>query len=143
MTAAQSRTPAQRAEDLAREFLSRVWRGEDNDLDAIDELMTEDYQIHSAMRTIAGRAAFKDWVAGFQGVLAGARNDILEVFATEAGDRVVARWRCSGSNNGIFGLPADGREVAFTGIAIWRVEDGRLAECWAERAALEAWQALT
>ncbi|HEX5871811.1 MAG TPA: nuclear transport factor 2 family protein [Longimicrobium sp.] len=130
------------AERLAIEFLTRVW-GPAHDLDAIDELMAEDYVIHSAGSSIRGRDAFKAWVGTFQTVLEGARNEILEVFADASGERVVSRWLCTGRNNGIFGLPADGRDVAFTGIAIWRVHDGRLAECWAERAALEAWRALT
>ncbi|WP_420128780.1 nuclear transport factor 2 family protein [Longimicrobium sp.] len=48
--------PASRpeAERLAIEFLSRVW-GPAHDLDAIDELMTEDYAIHSAGSIIRGR----------------------------------------------------------------------------------------
>lgn len=134
--------PSKRAEELAMAFLSRVWNGAANDLGAIDELMTEDYQIHSATKTISGRNAFRQWVADFQTVLTSARNEILEVFANAAGDRVVSRWMCSGFNNGIFGLPADGRPVMFSGIAIWRVENGRLAECWIERAALEAYRDL-
>jgi predicted ester cyclase len=131
-----------KAEQLAREFLGRVW-GPSHDLAAIDELMTEDYVIISGGKPIEGRAAFKAWVAEFQTRLLDAQNEILEVFATPAGDRVVSRWLCTGRNNGIFGLPPDGRPVAFTGIAIWRVRDGRLAECWAERAAFEAYQQLT
>lgn len=136
-------TPTKQAEELAKAFLSRVWNGTANDLGAIDDLMTEDFQIHSAMKTISGRKAFRQWVADFQTVLTGARNDILEVFANAAGDRVVARWMCSGRNNGMFGLTADGRPVKFSGIAIWRVENGRLAEGWIERAGLEAYQELT
>lgn len=135
--------PSKRAEELAAAFLSRVWNGTSNDLSAIDELMTEDYQVHSAMKTISGRDAFRQWVSDFQNVLKNARNDILEVFANATGDRVVARWMCSGLNNGMFGLPADGRPVKFSGIAIWRVENGRLAECWIERAGLEAYLDLT
>lgn len=134
---------SRQAEDLATTFLSRVWNGTANDLSAIDDLMTEDYQIHSAMKTISGRKAFRQWVTDFQTVLTGARNDILEVFANTTGDRVVARWVCSGINNGMFGLPADGRPVKFSGIAIWRVENGRLAEGWIERAGLEAYRKLT
>lgn len=135
--------PSRRAEELATAFLSRVWNGTNNDLSAIDELMAEDYIVHSAMKTVSGRDAFRQWVSDFQNVLTNARNDILEVFANATGDRVVARWMCSGLNNGMFGLPADGRPVKFSGIAIWRVENGRLAECWIERAALEAHAALT
>jgi predicted ester cyclase len=136
-------TPSKHAEELATAFLTRVWNGTANDLSAIDELMTEDYQIHSAMKTVRGREAFRQWVSDFQAVLKSARNDMLEVFANAAGDRVVARWMCSGLNNGMFGTPADGRPVKFSGIAIWRVEHGRLAEGWIERAGLEAYKNLT
>jgi steroid delta-isomerase-like uncharacterized protein len=142
MTSHPDPAPRPEAERIAIEFLSRVW-GPAHDLDAIDELMTEDYVIHSAGSSIRGRDTFKAWVKNFQTVLEDARNEILEVFADGSGERVVSRWLCTGRNHGIFGLPADGRPVSFTGIAIWRVRDGRLAECWAERAALEAFRALS
>ena len=129
-------------ERLAVEFFERVW-APPHDLDAIDELMTEDYVITSGGVTIRGRDAFKEWVREFQRLLLDATNETLEVFSNASGDRVVSRWICRGRNNGIFGLPPDGRPVAFTGIAIWRVRDGRLAECWVERAAWEAYRALT
>ena len=133
-------TPAD-AEALAWEFLRRVW-SEPHDLDAIDELMTEDYVITSGGARIEGRADFKAWVATFQATLLGATNEVQEVFAKPAGDRLVSRWICHGRQNGFFGLPATGERVSFTGIAVWAVRDRRLAECWVERAALEAWRRL-
>jgi steroid delta-isomerase-like uncharacterized protein len=135
-----SGTPAQ-AESLALEFLQRVWHPP-HDLDAIDELMTEDYVIVSGGKAIRGRVAFKEWVRQFQRVLLEARTDNVEVFADPAGERVVSRWVCSGRNNGMLGLPGDGREISFSGIAVWRVRDGRLAECWVERSAWELYQEL-
>jgi predicted ester cyclase len=129
------------AERLAREFFRRVW-APPHDLDAIDELMTEDYRITTAGKVVAGRSAFKAWVADMQRTVAGATNEHLEVFTNAAGDRVVSRWITRGANNGLFGLPADGAPVAFTGIAIWRTEGDRLAECWVERSAFELYQRL-
>lgn len=129
------------AEQLALEFLRRVWQPP-HDLDAIDELMTEDYVIVSGGKAIRGRVAFKDWVRHFQRVLLDARTDSLDVFADSAGERVVSRWICNGRNNGMLGLPPDGRAISFTGVAIWRVREGRLAECWAERSAWELYQEL-
>ena len=105
--------------------------------------MTEDYRITTAGKVIEGRDAFKAWVAQMQTTITGATNEHLEVFASAAGDRIVSRWITRGANNGMFGLPADGRPIAFTGIAIWRVQDGRLAECWVERSALELYQRLS
>ena len=129
------------AEQLARSFFARVWVPP-HDLDAIDELMTEDYRITTAGVTIAGRDAFKCWVGDLQKLVGEARNEHVEVFTDATGDRVVSRWVTRGINNGIFGLPADRRAFAFTGIAIWRVTGDRLAECWVERSAFELWREL-
>ena len=129
------------AEHLAREFFRRVW-APPHDLDAIDELMTEDYRITTAGRVVEGRAAFKAWVAAMQRTVGDATNEHLEMITNAAGDTVVSRWVTRGHNNGMFGLPGDGRPVEFSGIAIWRVRNGRLAECWVERSALELYETL-
>jgi predicted ester cyclase len=143
MTTTERHDPnaAKHAETLALDFLRRVWSG-DHDLDAINELMTEDFQISSGGVRIIGRAAFREWVRAFQATLSDSQTESLDVFANEAGDRVVSRWRCSGINKGIFGLPPDDRHMSFTGMAMWAVRDGRLAEAWVERAAFEAYHAM-
>jgi predicted ester cyclase len=133
--------PQQRAEHLAREFFRRVW-APPHDLAAIDDLMTPDYRITTAGQVVEGRDAFKTWVAAMQKLVAGATNEHLEIITNATGDRVVSRWITRGRNNGMFGLPADQREFAFTGIAIWRVEGNRLAECWVERSAFELYNRL-
>lgn len=129
-------------DQLVLTFFNRVWTLP-HDLDAIDELMTPDYIITSGGKVITGRTAFKDWVKNFHQVLTDARTVSREIFYNASEDRVVSRWICTGNNNGIFGLPPDGRPVSFTGIAIWKVREGRLAECWVERSALEAYQELS
>ena len=131
----------QDAERLPTEFFRRVWTPP-HDLDAIDELMTEDYVITSGGQIIEGREAFKAWVAGFHAQLLDARTVSQDVFVSAAGDRVVSRWICSGRNNGMFSSPADGRRISFTGIAIWEVRGDKLARCWVERSAWELYQEL-
>ena len=71
-----------------------------------------------------------------------ATSEYLEIVTNPTGDTVVSRWITRGYNEGMFGLPADGRRVEFTGIAIWRVRHGRLAECRVERSALRLYEAL-
>lgn len=142
MTSSSSTSPARAAELLAVDFLRRVW-SPPHDLDAIDTMMTEDFIVTSGGREARGREAFRAWVREVQRRLLDATGEVHDVFADERGERVVARWTCRGYNNGILGLVADGRPVAFTGIAIFRVRDGRMAECWVERAALEALRRLT
>ncbi len=129
------------AERLVREFFRRVW-APPHDLDAIDELMTEDYRITTAGSVVDGRNAFKAWVSSMQQVVRQATNEHIEIITNAAGDRVVSRWITRGYNNGMFGLPATQERIEFSGIAIWRVEDGRLAECWVERSAYELFERL-
>ena len=121
---------------LAEDFFRRVW-APPHDLGAIDELMTHDYRITSAGLVIEGRDAFKSWVAEMQRHVAGATNQHLDLFTDGSGEKIVSRWVTRGRNQGIFGLPPDDSAIEFSGIAIWKVRDGRLAECWVERSALE------
>ena len=121
---------------LAREFFRRVW-APPHDLNAIDELMSSDYRLVNAGQVIEGRERFKEWVAAMQKTIGNATNEHLEIFTNPAGDRVVSRWITRGFNHGLFGTEPDGQPVEYTGLSIWRVQDGRLAECWVERSALE------
>lgn len=53
------------------------------------------------------------------------------------GDRVVIRVTGSGTHDGPFqGIAPTGKAVRATGVAIGRIEDGRIAESWAEYDAL-------
>lgn len=138
----QANSNTKKTEDIVLDFLGRVW-GPSHELNAIDELMTEDYKITSGGRLISGRENFKAWVKEFQQLLNDARTISQQIFSNEKGDKVVSYWICSGKNNGIFGLAPDQRHVSFTGIAIWEIKDGKLAECWVERSALELYKELS
>lgn len=118
----QARTDStEQAVALATQFLTRVW-GPAHDLDAIDELMSENYRIWSGGKLVAGRAAFKDWVRQFQLNYGNAHTEIQDLRQrhrrVSSRQSVVARWLNTGINQGVFGLPPDGRPVSFTGIAI-------------------------
>jgi predicted ester cyclase len=52
-------------------------------------------------------------------------------------DKVVERYTASGTQAGPLGeLPASGRSATWTGINIFRIECGRIAEVWSEVDAL-------
>jgi predicted ester cyclase len=72
-------------------------------------------QIHA--QTLAG---MPDW-----------HTEIEDLIAE--GDKVVARIRMTGTHTGeFFGISATGRRVAFTGIYIARIENGKIVEHWGE-----------
>ncbi len=126
-------------EKLVLAFFDRVWHNP-HELDAIDDLMTEDYSITTAGKRVEGRKEFKKWVGEFQKQLLDAKTESVAIFFNEKKDKVVSRWECSGRNNGLFGLEPDNRFISFTGIAIWAIRDNRLSECWVERSAYELYQ---
>jgi len=133
------------AEALVERFWSVTWNPP-HDVDVVDELMTEDFVITSAGSDVVGREAFKAWIRGFQEKAGNLRLDSHETFANADGTRVVSRWTAHAVNHGVFGLPDDGREFTFTGIAIWEIrwsaEGPRLAHNWVERSAYEAYRTL-
>jgi steroid delta-isomerase-like uncharacterized protein len=50
-------------------------------------------------------------------------------FATD--DRVVCRWRISGTQNGeLFGLPPTGRRIEFAGVSVWEFDGGKARRGW-------------
>ncbi|MEX2247224.1 MAG: ester cyclase [Dehalococcoidia bacterium] len=59
------------------------------------------------------------------------RHEVIDQIAE--GDRVVTRMTASGRHTGEFlGIPATGKEVTMTGIAVHRIVDGKIAEHWSE-----------
>lgn len=126
---------------LVMQFWENVWNPP-YDLSLIDKLMTEDFVITSAGKDVVGRDEFKKWVADFQEKAKGIRLENLDCFASEDRSRVVSRWIARGRNHGVLGTEADGREIDFTGIAIWEIRDGKLAHNWVERSAWELYQRL-
>ena len=135
------KTGAPTPEHTLLQFWEGVWNPP-YDLALVDRLMTEDFVITSAGTDITGRAAFKDWIKGFQAKIADLRMSNRDIFPSADGKRVVSRWVASGRNRGMFGTSADDRAVEFTGIAIWEVRDGKLAHNWVERSAYELAQKL-
>jgi steroid delta-isomerase-like uncharacterized protein len=48
-------------------------------------------------------------------------------------DKVVVRWRARATHRGVFlGVPATGKAVSFTGVAIYRLSKGKIVERWVE-----------
>ncbi len=69
------------------------------------------------------------------------RMDVDEMLAE--GDRVMVSWTFSGTHVGEFaGLPATGQPVSYSGINIFRIAGGKIAEIWDITDRLWMWQQL-
>lgn len=112
---------------LARRVFEEVLNG--RNLDLLDELAAPDYVEHSPL---PGQGTGVSGIRDRYRVLFNAFDfqfTVEDVIAE--GDKVVLRWTQTGTHVGpIFDMPATGRSSRTTGIEIWRVENGRLAEHW-------------
>ena len=98
----------------------------------VDELMSPNFVHHlTDPRLPEGREAIKllgqSIVAGFPDVHA----SVQELLAD--GDKVIERTQTSATHTGEFnGIPPTGRQVGWTEIHIYRLENGKIAEQWSE-----------
>jgi predicted ester cyclase len=77
------------------------------------------------------RAAYETWAGQFLTAFADFRHIIADIIAE--GDRVCVRGTDRGTHRGEFqGIAATGKEVAFSIMVVVRIENGKIAEMWAE-----------
>jgi len=102
---------------LVRREQEELWNGTGN-LDAAQELFVPE-QAEAAKQEAA------DFRQGFPDVVSTIEDLIAE------GDKVMARWRARATHQGEYmGIPPSGKEVEFTGISVYRIEAGKIAESW-------------
>lgn len=102
-------------------------------IDAMDDLLAEDYIDHNPapLGLDTGRKGLKQAFEVFSKASSNYRH-IEEQIAE--GDKVVTRMTSYGKHVGdLRGAPATGNEMKMTSITIHRVENGKLAEKWAEK----------
>jgi steroid delta-isomerase-like uncharacterized protein len=112
----------------ARRFYDRI---NSSDFDKVIELLADDFVDHEEMPGFApGREGVRQLFTMFQTAFPDMRWELDDVFA--AGDKVAARVRVTGTNEGeLMGMPASGRSVSVQVIDIIRFgEDGLAHEHW-------------
>ncbi len=116
---------------LLQRWFEEVWNK--GRAEAIDEMFAEDGLAHGLSdeggKPLLGPAAFKEFHAKFRGAFP---DIIITVDDTVAeGDKVAARCSVRGKHTGDnLGFAATQAPAEFTGIAIIRVKDGKIAEAW-------------
>ena len=108
---------AQENKDLVRREQEELWN-HTGDLDAAEELF-------AAEAAGAARQEAADFRQGFPDVVSTIEDIIAE------GDKVVAYWRSRATHQGNYmDIPPTGNRVEFTGMSVYRIEEGKIAESW-------------
>lgn len=118
---------------LMERWFEQVWN-EGNE-DAIDQMIQPDAIAHGLRdahgREIHDAVTFKEFYRQFKAAFSDIHVSVEKVI-TE-GDFSAARCSVTGRHTGFaFGRAATGTQVAFTGMCIARIQDGRIAESWNE-----------
>jgi steroid delta-isomerase-like uncharacterized protein len=114
---------------LAERVWDEVWHK--GDLDRMDALFAADFVRHDPGRDLQGVEQNRQFVASLRAAFPDGRFTVEDLI--EEGDKVVVRYRFNGSHLGAFqGMAPSGKQVSYTGILIYRVKDGRIAEQWTQ-----------
>jgi predicted ester cyclase len=117
---------------LVRRLIEEVWNT--STYSELETLAAPSFAESTRQTNQSIRSAFPDHA-----------NTIEDIIAE--GDKVVVRWTLRGMHQGVLQsplgpIPPTGKQVTVTGIHIFRIADGKIAERWAETDMLDALQQL-
>lgn len=120
---------AEENKELVKRF-AKAW--ENGDLDKMDDILAEDFVFRTAPPGVRpDREGYKEFVGKHLSAFPDFSVALEDVLAE--GDRVAHRVTWTGTHKGEYmGSAPTGKPVAMTVISIVRIEDGRIAEQWAE-----------
>lgn len=116
-------------EELARRFHEEVWGN--RNLEYIDEAVAEEFVGHDPALPdpVEGPAGVRETADQFQTAFPDASVEIEQTVAD--GDRLALHRTLRGTHERAFmGIEPTGADVDVAGMAIYRIEDGRIAEEW-------------
>ena len=101
--------------ELVRRYFDERWNH--YNLDICDELLAPSVDIEDA----------KEFVRSFHAIFGNIQLTILDLLAE--GNQVAVHWRVEGTHQGDYlGVAATGKPVTYQGIALLRVEDGKIVD---------------
>lgn len=104
----------------------------EQDVDALPETVAENVVVHGLIGVdgnVTNIDGYAEWGMALMNGIPDAHLELEDYF--EAGDKVAARWTVTGTQeNELFDMPATNEAFEITGLAIFRMEDGKIAEKW-------------
>lgn len=121
----------QQNKDLVCRYVESVLN--QRNLGMADALVAPDAVMYhaGAPGPIRGLDAIKSFISAFRTSFPDLRSPVEDVVAE--GDRVMVRFTWSGTQRGEFqGIAPTGKSFTTTGSGLYRIQDGKIAEVWAE-----------
>ena len=100
-------------------------------LAAAGELLSPNFSLHTPLPSSPGIQGMKEIITDCRAAFE--HLDVTVEDMVAEGDKVAARFTACGTHQGSFmNLPPTGKPITMTGIEIFRIEDGKIAELWGE-----------
>jgi len=113
--------------ELIERWFREVWNA--GNVATIRELLADDVVTHIGDQTLRGPSAFEDFHTAYRTAFPDV-NVRVEHIVTQ-GDTVAFRWTATATHTGtLLGRVPTGRRVAFEGMGIVRVDNGKIVEGW-------------
>ncbi len=118
-------------EELARSYFEQLIN--ESRLDLAEEILASDFTFHFPGRPepVRGPDGFRQLTAGHTNAFPDRRFTIEQTLTM--GDWAVVRWTQRATQSGTYlGYPPTGKPVTITGLSLFRIADGKIAEHWVE-----------
>lgn len=105
-----------------------------HDLSLLDSITSDKYVEHNPFTPPDAPPGIDTFKMSASGILAAFPDVVVTIDVILAeGDLVASRHSVKATNKGAFnGIPATNKEVTWTENHLWRIEDGKIVEHWAE-----------
>jgi steroid delta-isomerase-like uncharacterized protein len=115
---------------LIAEYTNVVWN--EGNVEAMDGYYQAEYVHHDVCRPdVHTLADYKQWARDLRSGLQGMRVVAEDLIADAEGNTAVKRWTATGAHNGsLAGIAPTGKQVRFSGVSIYRMSGGKVAESW-------------
>jgi len=101
------------------------------DISAADDLLSPDFAMHVPLPASPGVEGINEVITACRAAFEHLNVTVEDMIAE--GDTVAARFTARGIHKGDFmNLPASGKPITMTGIEIFRIKEGKIAEIWGE-----------
>ena len=129
MSEAEKYSISEQNKAIVRRFIEEIWN--QGKLSVADELIAEEHVFHDPQYPGGeGLEALKQYISSFRSAFPDLHFTIEDLLAE--GDKVVERWTVTGTQTGdLPDIPATNQYGVVTGINIYRISDGKIAEQWA------------
>lgn len=103
----------------------------DRDREALESLIAEDAVEHGVHERLRGADAIIEYLVAHYEAFPDYAGEHEAIVAED--DLVTVRYTATGTHTGAFkGVEPTGRRVEWTGLSMYRIEDGQIVESWVE-----------